>query len=197
MILRSEGVRGVMVWVAPMLMASGCAAPPHRADGPAGGVPVFETFIVADGYRGPLLTIYSQPGGASPSWKADTAVYPMPSNGILRIVGAEPPNSTKTAYVFASRPTEWIGNYPTCADMRVNVHDTKPQVCWLDYSIGGTGVPGHTVAILTDWAGIPANFNRTTFVYDSVLFNGKGRGRQIWTEPKDIEKRRPPPKDGA
>ncbi len=95
-----------MILILPITAALACARTSPRADEDASRIPVFEIFVLPDGYRGPLLTIYGQPGGAIPSWKADTAVYPMPSNGILRIAGAEPPHSTKTAYVFANRRTD-------------------------------------------------------------------------------------------
>lgn len=75
--------------------------------------------------------------------------------------------------------------------MRVWVTDSLPRICWLDYSVGGTGIPSHVVAVVTDWVGIPANFNRTTFVYDSVLHKGKGLAIQKWTEPPELRRRHP------
>jgi hypothetical protein len=74
--------------------------------------------------------------------------------------------------------------------MRVHETDARPGVCWLDFSIGGTGIPNHIVAVITAWSEIPENFQRTTFVYDSVLFGGKGKATQKWREPPDLAKRR-------
>jgi len=73
--------------------------------------------------------------------------------------------------------------------MRVHVSDTITSICWLDYSIGGTGVPRHVVAVVTNWSSIPANFNRTSFVYDSVLYKGPGTTIRKWEEPPELLRR--------
>lgn len=170
------------------LAAHGCmqnktavASQPH-AD------PKLEIFVLPKDYRGPFLAIYGQSGGVLPRWRGDTAEYAVPSNGILKISLKEPPHSTKVSHVFSDKPGVTLRNIPTCADMRVHVaaSDNQPSICWLDYSIGGTGTPSHVVAVVTDWAGIPINFNRTSFVYDSVLSNGSGKSIRKWTEPPEL-----------
>jgi hypothetical protein len=75
--------------------------------------------------------------------------------------------------------------------LHVNAADKVPRVCWLDYFAGGTRTPDHIVAIVTDWAGIPDNYDRTTFVYDSVLHQGRGTAIKKWEEPAGVVKPRP------
>jgi hypothetical protein len=149
-----------------------------------------EIFVVPQAYRGPFIAIFGQQAGAFPEWRGDTAVYRVPDNGILRVALPEPPHSTKAVLVFANAPNNWIGNYPTCADMRVYVTDDRPRVCWLDYSVGGTGIPDHIVAVVTDWTGIPDQFNRTSFVYDSAVL-GRKKANRHWEEPRDLPRQRP------
>jgi len=145
--------------------------------------------VLPKGYRGPFVAIYGQREGTLPRWLGDTAEYLVPNDGILKISLAEPPHSTKVSHVFADKPNVTLRNIPTCADMRAHVSDTIPSICWLDYSFGGTGIPEHIVAVVTDWAGIPANFNRTSFVYDSVLHKGDGKTIQKWTEPPELTRK--------
>jgi hypothetical protein len=148
-----------------------------------------EIFVLPAGYRGPFLAIYDQDSAEQPTWQGDTAVYNVPPSGVVRIGSPEPQSGTRTSHVFANRPGERIPNYPTCADMRAQVPDSRLAVCWLDFSIRPTGTPDHVVAVVTDWIGIPANFERTTVVYDSVLLGGHGIGVRGWEEPRDLKRR--------
>ena len=145
--------------------------------------------MLPSGYRGPFIAIYGQHDGAQPQWIADTAKFLVPKNGILKIVFDEPPHSTTVSHVFADSPDKWLGNVPTCADMRAYVTDTIPRVCWMDYWFGGTGIAAHIVAVVTDWDGIPKNFERTSFVYDSLLRNGDGKTIRKWEEPPELRRR--------
>ena len=155
------------------------------------GVPSKEIFVLPAGYRGPFIAVYAQANTAQPYWRGDTAVYNVPASGVVRLPYGEPPHTTKTSHVFANEPLRSLDNYPTCEDMRLRVADPAPRVCWFGFSAGGTGIPDHIVAVVTDWLGIPSNFNRTSFVYDSVLFQGKGKVNTKWEEPPEILKRRP------
>jgi hypothetical protein len=173
--------------------AASSACVPQAAPGNAveGRLPKFEIFVLQPGYRGPFVAIYADTNGITPSWRGDTGIYHVPATGVVRIAHAEPPRSTKVAHVFSDAPGKWIGNYPTCADMRVYVPDADPHVCWLDFSYGGTGVPDHIVAVITDWGGIPDAFHRTTIVYDSVLHRGTGKIVREWKDPPDLHRRMP------
>lgn len=166
-----------------------CASQAGTTGGESKRTPALEIFFLPKDYRGPFIAVYGQRGGVVPRWTGDTAVYLVPKDGILKISLEEPPRSTKVSHVFADKPKVTLRNIPTCADMRVRVADSIPSICWLDYSVGGTGIPNHVVAVVTDWIGIPTNFNRTTFVYDSVLFNGSGKATQKWEEPPELRRR--------
>jgi hypothetical protein len=169
-----------------LLLAAACLIALGATDHQLSKIPAKELFVLPSGYRGPFIAIYGDTLGVEPRWRADTAVFAVPANGILRIKFEEPPHSTKTSHVFADAPDKWIGNVPTCADMRAYITDTIPRICWLDYSFGGTGIPSHIVAVVTDWVGIPKNFERTSFVYDSVLYRGPGTTVRKWTEPPEL-----------
>lgn len=82
-----------------------------------------------------------------------------------------------------------LRSYPTCSDMRVAVADSSSAVCWLDFQGGGTGIPNHIAAVVTKRERIPLNFERTTVVYDSVLFGAKGHFRRKWEEPRDLKRK--------
>ena len=154
------------------------------------GDPTQEVFILPAGYRGPFIAIYDQPNGQSPEWRGDSAIFAVPKNGVIRIKSVEPGMRTKTSHVFEGRPSSTMDAYPTCADMRVHPIDSLPAVCWLDFQMLGTGIPNHIVAVITDWAGIPENFERTTALYDSVLFGGKGLAAKKWEDPPDFKRKR-------
>jgi hypothetical protein len=159
------------------------------ADGVA-KVPSRELFVLPESYEGPFIAIYDQRDAELPRWTGDTAVFAVPSNGIVRIAYPEPPRGTRTAFVFVGGKRMRLRNYPTCADMRVAVADSLSAVCWLDFQGGGTGIPDHIVAVVTKWERIPLNFERTTVVYDSVLFGAQGHFRQKWEEPRDLKRKK-------
>ena len=183
--------RMIFALFAVVSATTGCPAPTRSEAERRERTPVQEIFVLPDGYRGPFIAIYAQRGGAVPSWRGDTAYYNVPTNGILRISLNEPGDS-KTSHVFSGRPTELLGNYPTCADMRIYVRDEEPRVCWLDYSVGGSLIPNHIVAVITDWRGIPEDFTRTGLVYDSVLNAGKGNWVRKWEEPRELRQQSRP-----
>jgi hypothetical protein len=56
-------------------------------------------------------------------------------------------------------------------------------VCWLAVQVGGAGMPDHAVYIVTDWAGIPENYDRGAWMLDSLFFGGKGLSKFKWREP--------------
>ena len=153
-------------------------------------IPTKEVFVLAPRHRGPFIAIYDQADGAEPSWRGDTAVFRVPTNGVLRIRYPEPPTSTRTSHVFVDRPAVLLPNYPTCADMRAAVTASGTAICWLDFSIHLERTPDHVVAVVTDWADIPRNFERAAFVYDSVLLGGKGLGIRKWEDPPDMPRKR-------
>ncbi len=74
--------------------------------------------------------------------------------------------------------------------MRVQVRDSEPRVCWLDFPMGTNTTPDHIVAVITDWTALPENFERATALYDSVLFDGKGLAAKKWEEPPDFRRKR-------
>jgi len=168
---------------------AGRATQSASVDHPA--VAALERFLIPKNYRGPFVAIYEQPSGVRPQWRGDTAIFLVPSNGIIRILSAEPPPSTRTSIVFKDSPNVRLQNFPTCADQRLYLVDSKPRVCWLDYQVLGTGIPRHIVAVITDWAGIPKNYERTSFVYDSVLHRGRGSTIRKWEEPPELLRRTP------
>ena len=148
--------------------------------------PTREVFVLPPNYRGPFIAIYGQRDALPPRWHVDTAVFSVSKSGVVRIGYPEPEAGTHTVHVFFDKPAESLGNYPTCADMRVHVKDTRVAVCWLDYQVHRQDTPAHIVAVITDWQGIPANFERTATLYDSVLFGGKGIALRKWEEPRDL-----------
>jgi hypothetical protein len=148
-----------------------------------------DRFVLPAGYSGPFIAIYDQPNGVTPSRHGDTAIYIIPMSGVLRIAAEEPPHYTKVSFAFPNSSAV-LQQFATCADMREYRHDGATKVCWLDFAMGGTGIPDHIIAVITDWNHIPDNFNRSTFVYDSVLFGGKGKARQNWEEPRSLNNAR-------
>ena len=171
-------------------LVSGCGRSRNSGGTEVHGVPKMEAFILPAGYRGPVIAIYGQGEGTLPEWRGDTAVYRVPQGGIVRTQLQEPPPSTYALHSFSDAPQAWLDNSAICARMRIKVADDRPRVCWLDYSRGGTGIPDHIVAVVTDWNGIPEQYNRTSFAYDSVLFGGGKAHLFIWTEPTELQKKR-------
>lgn len=152
-------------------------------------VPSREIFLLPSGYRGPFIAIYEQRDGTHPAWRETTAVYGVPSTGIVRIALPEPPSSTKVRHAFVDRPESTLQRYGTCADMRVHHRDKAPAICWLDYQVGGTGVPGHIVALVSEWSDIPRHYNRAGYLLDSLKFGKWSSRSSPWEEPSDLNRR--------
>jgi hypothetical protein len=151
-------------------------------------VPAREMFLLRTGYVGPFVAVYDQQNGVMPSWRGDTAMFTVPNDGILKIRNAEPPSLTKTQFAFANAPNTPFASYNSCADMRLRVPDGRIASCWIGFSIVGTGIPKHLVAVITQRDRLPRDFERTTFVYDSVVLGGKGKGIQHWEEPPSVRR---------
>ena len=150
-------------------------------------VPARELFILPAGYSGPFMANYGQSKGVHPTWRGETSTILLGADGIVRIAYPEPPHRTVTSFTFVDDPARPVRQYPTCADMRVHAQRASSGVCWLDFVMGSSGptaTPEHVIAVVTDWAGIPENYERTTFVYDSVLYDG--RSTEAWVEPPDL-----------
>ena len=167
----------------------GCARS-ARNDDARQRVPAMEIFILPAGYRGAFVAVYGETKAPHPTWRADTAFYSVSPQGVARVPRPEPPRSTRTSLVFANDLSKRLNNYPTCEDMRVSASGSEPHVCWFGSSFMEPGTPDHIVAVVTDWSGIPVNFNRTSFVYDSVLFQGRRKMNLKWEEPPKIAKGR-------
>jgi hypothetical protein len=167
----------------------GCARGAMNGDN-SQRIPRMEIFILPAGYRGPFLAVYGDTASTQATWRADTAFYSVPPHGVVRVPHPEPPRSTRTSLAFSNDLSKRLDNYPTCEDMRASVTDSLPRVCWFGYSYAEHDTPDHIVAVVTDWAGIPVNFNRTAFVYDSVLFHGRKKMNLKWEEPAETLKRR-------
>jgi hypothetical protein len=69
--------------------------------------------------------------------------------------------------------------------MRMSGLATDPAaVCWLAIQVGENGTPDHAVYIVTDWVGIPENYDRGAKMLDSLFFGGRGVSKFKWAEPK-------------
>lgn len=178
--------------VSQALTAIAACMPPSRDGSESPRTPKVELFVLPAGYRGPLIAIYGQETGRQPQWRGDTAIYDVPTTGVVRTKLPQPDGLPPVLTAFADRPRNFLVAYGTCEEMRVVVTDTEPRVCGLGYERGGSGIPYHiVVGVITTWFEIPQHYNRTAFVYDSVLFHGRAPNAATWTEPSD---RRPKPR---
>ena len=150
-----------------------------------------EKFILRDGYMGPFIAIYGQPDGVKPSFKGDTAVYNVPSSGILQISLVEPKPGTDVSLVYSSNPSNPIGSFSSCRDLEEYARDAQPRVCWLDYSVLGSGIPTHIVGVVTDWETIEKHFDRTAALHDSLVLRGGGGKAQKWRDWRKTVKVQP------
>jgi len=143
-----------------------------------------QTFILPAGYRGPVMVIYDQPDGARPRNVDGEVVYDVPPDGIVRTaLPEEVLAGARVQFVFGSRAA--LSQYRNCTQMRLEGLATDPAaVCWLAIQVGETGTPDHAVYIVTDWVGIPDNYERGARMLDSLFFGGKGNSRFKWAEPK-------------
>jgi hypothetical protein len=146
-----------------------------------------ERFIIPDGYAGPVIAIYRQAGGQSPVMVGDTAVYTVPESGILRIAGAPPLPGSNVVFAFPDSPgaLESIG---PCSNHHLEPPpDDRTRACWHDFDVGGTNIPYHIVAVISDTRTIGVNYDRTMAVYDSVVFNRRGHATGTWKSIVDFE----------
>ncbi len=157
------------------LIVTGCAVAPTVRDGVVERRAEAEAFVTIAGYRGPLIAIYDQPGGISPAWRGDTAVYVVPASGIMRIAVAEPMRGTRVSLVESGASHRPIAIFGTCDEEPLVAAPDLTQACWLDFWVGGTGIPDHIVAVVTRASSLDADYYRATFVYDSVVHGGNGR----------------------
>jgi hypothetical protein len=170
--------------------ASNAAAPPSPTVSPALNTPAatsssLEFFLLPDGYRGPVIAIYDQIDGAKPVLNSDTALYEVPGNGILRIALSQPPQRRVMA-AFKGSATEKLRTFPTCAEMRRAFPAGEPVgTCWLS-EIGASNAPSHEAFIVTQWQGIPVNYNRGMSMLDSLVFGGHFHGGIKWVEPPNL-----------
>ena len=142
-----------------------------------------QLFVLPDGYRGPVMVIYDQPYGARPKTINGEISYDVPGDGIVRTAFPEEVLAGSTVkFMFRSSPA--LLQYHTCTQMRLEGLAGDPTaVCWLAVQVGGVGMPDHAVYIVTDWAGIPDNYNRGARMLDSLFFGGPGLSKFIWREP--------------
>ena len=145
-----------------------------------------QVFVLPAGFQGPVLVIYDQPEGARPAPVGGEIIYDVPEDGIVRTAFPEEVLAgAKVKFVYKSSPA--LPQYHTCTQMRLQGLAGDPAgVCWLAIQVGGTGTPDHAVYIVTDWVGIPENYDRGARMLDSLFFSG-GSSRFKWSEPK------PPP----
>jgi hypothetical protein len=66
--------------------------------------------------------------------------------------------------------------------MRMEGWRDPTAVCWLAVRVGAE-CPDPRRFIVTDWAGIPENYDRGAWMLDSAFFGGKGLSRFKWREP--------------
>ena len=143
-----------------------------------------QLFVLPAGYQGPVLVIYDQSDGARPKVLNGEIVYDVPRDGIVRtVLPEEVLAGAKIRFVYQSRPA--LAQFHNCAQMRLQGLASDPTgVCWLAIQVGTSGVPDHAVYIVTDWVGIPVNYNRGAHMLDSLFFGPTGSSKFKWEEPK-------------
>ena len=94
------------------------------------------------------------------------------------------------SHSFNGKQNVRLPSFPTCADLFEAATDERPRICWLDFSVVGSDIPPHIVAVVTGSSAIASNWERTAIVYDSVLFQGKGQVRKRWEPPKPRQTKR-------
>lgn len=148
-----------------------------------------QLFVLPPDFQGPVMVIYDQIDGVRPKAVNGQIVYDVPRDGIVRTaLPEEVLAGSQVKFVYKSRPA--LLQYHTCTQMRLEGLATDAAaVCWLAIQVGGNGTPDHAVYIITDWAGIPDNYNRGARMLDSLFFSGPGTSSSKfkWQEPK------PPP----
>src|SRR5438105_4218086 len=145
-----------------------------------------QLFVLPADFQGPVMVIYDQPGGVRPKAVKGQIVYDVPGDGIVRTaLPEEVLAGSQVKFVYRSRAA--LPQYHTCTQMRLQGLASDPAaVCWLAIQVGGNGMPDHAVYIITDWAGIPQNYNRGARMLDSLFFGGPGgpsSSKFKWQEP--------------
>jgi len=143
-----------------------------------------EHFVMPVGYRGPVVVMYEQRDGISPTVSLKKLVYAVPPNGIVRSHLPEPPLGTKVTAAFQDKPEAALRTFPSCEEMRLR-RSAPDQVatCWIE-STQGSDIPPHVAFIVTDWLRIPQLYNQAAQIIDSVVFRKKFHGVPKWEEPK-------------
>ena len=143
-----------------------------------------QVFVLPAGYLGPVMVIYDQPDGQHPKTINGQVVYDVPATGIVRTAYPEEVLAgAQVKFVYKSSSALW--QYHNCTQMRLRGLASDPAaVCWLAIQVGDTGTPDRAIYIVTDWIGIPENYDRGARMLDSLFFGGKGVSKFKWTEPK-------------
>ena len=149
-----------------------------------------ELFVLPAGYVGPVIAIYNQPGGSSPEMRPDTSVYTVPPTGILRIAGAQPLPGSEVRFSYAGS-VDRLESIGECSNHHLRPpDDDKTRVCWHDFQVGGTNIPYHIVAVISDTRTIGVNYDRTMALHDSVVFNRRGYSTGTWASLVDFESKK-------
>lgn len=143
-----------------------------------------QVFVLPDGYQGPVMVIYDQPGGVRPKAVNGEIVYDVPDDGVVRTAFPEEVLAgAKLKFVYRSSPA--LPQYHNCTQMRLKGLAGDPAgVCWLAIQVGTSGTPDHAVYIVTDWVGIPQNYNRGARMLDSLFFGPTRSSKFKWEEPQ-------------
>jgi hypothetical protein len=143
-----------------------------------------QLFVLPPGFQGPVLVIYDQPNGERPKPVNGEIVYNVPKDGIVRTaLPEEVLAGAKLRFVYESSSA--LPQYHNCTQMRMRGLATDPAgVCWLAIQVGATGMPDHAVYIVTDWVGIPENYDRGARMLDSLFFGPTRSSKFKWEEPK-------------
>ena len=143
-----------------------------------------QLFVLPTGFQGPVLVIYDQANGARPRVVNGEIVYNVPRDGIVRTtLPEEVLAGSKLRFAYESSPA--LPQYHNCTQMRLQGLAGDPAgVCWLAIQVGGVGMPDHAVYIVTDWVGIPENYDRGARMLDSLFFGPTRSSKFKWQEPK-------------
>ena len=146
-----------------------------------------QLFVLPPDFQGPVMVIYDQTDGLKPTPVNGTIVYEVPRDGIVRtVLPEEVLAGSQVKFVYRSRSA--LLQYHTCTQMRLEgLASDGAGVCWLAIQVGSSAMPDHAVYIITDWTGIPANYNRGARMLDSLFFggpSGSSSSKFKWQEPK-------------
>ena len=143
-----------------------------------------QLFVLPAGFQGPVTVIYDQPDGQRPKSVDGKIVYNVPRDGIVRTALPEEVLAGATLK-FVYQSSSALPQYHNCTQMRLQGLAGDPAgVCWLAIQVGGTGMPDHAVYIVTDWVGIPENYDRGAHMLDSLFFGPTRSSKFKWEEPK-------------